>query len=125
MDDIAAFLSARADELESAAKAAAPGPWKSAGLWVGASEGIFAQTHHFEDAAHIALNDPAHALAFATFIRAVVECYADEPDSDRLSGHDDYGHGYDDGRKSAVCAVALWLAGIWHDHPDFEPGWKP
>jgi len=63
MTDLTAFLNARLDEDEVAAKAAADGPWKSSGPYVDApGAGIILQARHTEDAAHAARHDPARAL---------------------------------------------------------------
>lgn len=125
VDDLAAFLTARADELEAAAKAAAPGPWTGSSVYIGApGAGVIVQARHAEDAAHIILNDPLHALALAQFMRAVADDLTERGDL-RLSGHDDYYRGDADGRAAATRAIALWLARVYDDRPGFMPKWNP
>jgi len=126
-DDIAAFITARADELEAAAKAATPGPWTSGGgPYVGAKgHGIIVQARYVEDATHITLNDPDCALGLVRFMRAIADAVSEPAPAGVLGGHDDYGRGCADGAMSATRAAALWLAEIWDSHPDFKAAWKP
>lgn len=140
-DDLAAFLAARADELEAAAKAWQSPPWgEDATNWrvVGQREQRYdnGRSETFtvidvsgravnwaeavqvrwdsngERAVHIALNDPHRALALARFMRAVADDLTDR-DGDTGEG------------ASASRAIALWLARVWDDHPDFAPKWNP
>jgi hypothetical protein len=84
--DLPARISAALDRIEDTARAATPGPWsydERAVIFGPHNSSIFqcADCEAWgeadeEDAAHIALNDPAFVLAWCAGIRAVVEVHA-------------------------------------------------
>lgn len=72
-DPLVAFFTARLDEEETTAKAAAGGPWTGSGPYVGAAgAGIIMQARHSEDAAHVARHDPARVLRDVEADRAIL-----------------------------------------------------
>ena len=121
VSDLIAFLNARYDEDEAAAKAADDGPWTSSGPYVDApGAGIILQARHTEDAAHAARHDPGRVLREVEAKRAI------------LASHVPVRH---EGRM--VCATCLgsctfWpcptlqqIAAVYSDHADYRPEWKP
>ena len=108
-DDLAAFLRARLDEDEAAARAAADGPWTSSGPYVDApGAGIIMQARHTEDAAHAARHDPARVLREVEAKRAILAQWQAQPPD------------------SPVLTNALYqLAAVYSDHPGYRPEWKP
>lgn len=127
MDNLAAFIIARADELEAAALGASPGPWhlNAEGDEVVAVDGVtvaeaFALSGNQQraTAAHIALNDPLHALALAGFVRAVAARWQKA----RAERHE---CAENEEQAWLLGAVARDLAAVWSEHPDFKPKWNP
>ena len=135
MDDLVAFLRARLDEDEAAAKAAAKttaAQWRPDGHWVlyehpDDSTQAVALNEDFdrEPIAHIARHDPARVLAEVAAKRAI------------LARHHPQDHALH-GRLCAWCSstsVSLYqkwpcpdardLAAVYASHPDYRPEWKP
>lgn len=109
MSDIAAFVHARLDEIEKAARAATLGPWVASGRWVWSTvrpDAVFGVDGDPADAAYIARRDPARVLAEVEALRRIVDEFAGE------------------GNRTAVFVLRV-LAAIWRDHPDYDPAWAP
>lgn len=151
MSRLAAFVYARLDEAEAAAKALRDEDWddrpwdvtecsdkSSAECPCIVYQGAYAplpeaQVPHIryiadaetpEIAAWIARHDPARALRKLAVRRRIL---ARHGNCGTGTGYcDDGGHGLeaDDGTPSG-CADLYDLAGIWDDHPDYDPEWKP
>jgi hypothetical protein len=112
-DGIVAFIRARLDEDEDAARAAGGQAW----TWDG---GLYA-THptdevvdyvYGDNGPHIARHHPAHVLAEVEALRRVVdEC--EEVASMTQAGF-----------IFALRVVRL-LAAIWRSHPSYDPAWAP
>ena len=134
-DDLTAFLSARLDEDEAVAKAAASaaGPrWHHELYWpddggdataviFSAAGAPLADTLHREDeemAAHIARHDPARVLRDVEAKRRLLARHW--PDRFGCQYCADGGHNSDRG-----CADLADLGAIWSDHPDYREEWKP
>jgi Family of unknown function (DUF6221) len=135
MDDLIAFLAARLDEDEAAAKAAqAPSPWKAAvhesDHWIvtdATGEPLIYDegTPSLEEAAHIARHDPARVLRDVAAKRAILAEHGPASggrDADRCrvctAVHD--GHAT---RFRAPCPTLLFLAAIWSDHAAYQQEW--
>lgn len=130
--DLVAFLSARLDEKETAAKAAQlrfPGPWDQAtapdsplpsavSLYdsrdesVGVTRGSYA-------AAHIVLNDPDHTLRDIAAKRKIL---AEHKAVTKLAGLTEQELGFLGWYREWVLKN---LASAWSDHPDYRQEWKP
>lgn len=123
MDDLIAFLRARLDDLEDAAKWA-PGPdwWQEDKpfVWgedsdseVSCSKGRVAVVDHqaATAVAHIVLNDPARVLRRVKVGRRVIDEF--ERCGPHTQGHP--------GLRFAVQALALEYA----DHDDYREEWQP
>lgn len=148
MGTVVAFVLARLDERERAARAATPGPWHHdpRKLWlhgeaferydlskgeefVGYGEpspfrGCVAATgpaddrQSMADAAFIAGNDPVVVLADIAVKRKILDLYQLD--------HDDAGRpvclgGYGEAYWDVVCL----LASEFDQHPDYDPAWQP
>ena len=127
MDEWAAFVTARLDEYEAAAKAAqAPSPWKAAGhesdSWIvtdATGEPLIYDegTPSLEEAAHIARHDPGRTLRRIKGARMILaryeDCLARMEDPDYPAGvARDQAREYED-------FVFPELAAEWSDHPDY------
>ena len=129
MSDLVAFLNARLHEDEAAARAAAPGQWRShqAGGWraVLLGKGLGPDA---ADVEHIARHDPARVLREVAAKRAILEFYLEPPDglpagnAEVISGAED-GSGRAPRPLTVIEAIVLDLAGVWSDHPDYDPAW--
>jgi hypothetical protein len=126
MDDLTAFLAARLDEDEAAAKAA---------LEQSAEEGT---QWWFDDAApetprefHVARHDPARVLreveAGRTILAEHVPYDCTEPKGQRC-----FRCASDRAYRSGAAIHEAWpcltlriLAAVYSDHPDYRPEWKP
>lgn len=131
------FINDRLSETERVAREATPGPWEAFAYDSGHSQfemsvsvitsemgdtiadldGLMrlrnerdAKDDGCHDAAHIALNDPAHVLAWVTALRAVVEHHADGGPDDICAA-------------DFPCFTIRAIAAIWAQHPDFESEW--
>jgi len=124
--DLIAFLNARLDEDEAAAKGAAGDVWEYRDTWVwcGPFEvaDIFGGADMEEIGGHIARHDPARVLREVTAKRAIVTRYAAVR---RAFGDREGGLWPDVTRreKSHAYATLCDLAGIWSDHPDYQDEW--
>jgi Family of unknown function (DUF6221) len=130
--DITAFLGARLDEDERAAKAAClqrrslawsvdPEEW-AAGVGVKDGEGkSVAVAHGTYRAEHIARHDPARVLADVAAKRAIVALHDDEGGAHECVGHDSAWGTVTDYERD--CRTLRLLAAPYADHPDFDPAW--
>lgn len=144
MSDVAAFIRARLDEHEEAARIALgvngvasvqhhlrgddvapnyPLPrWRyDAGqVW---------QTHERTptivvgqtwgaDGEHIALNDPVHVLTWVAAMRAILKQFED------ASGAPAWAE-YERGQRAALQGALRAFAAAWRFHPDYDPAWAP
>ena len=135
-DDLRAFVAARLDEDEAAARAATEGPWSFAGYDSADGWPIVANDEHeivsrsgSDDAEHIARHDPARVLREVTAKRAILAVHQIKPPTwrepdDQAFGceccHFDrdegiYGFGY--------CPTLKALAAVYSDHEDFRGEW--
>lgn len=147
MTDIAAFIRARLDEDEAVARAT--DRLKEARRWVADEDEVYAIFSSLDDpdrcdqhepgkpnmceddriadttdvfdqlleerAEHIARHDPARVLRQVAVLRAIVAVHS--PGIDPCDAHD--------ARFETIpCETLEHLAGIWSDHPDFDPGWS-
>ncbi len=129
-DALVAFVSARLDEDEAAARAATPGPWVvgwgEEGEWrygghvasMGEEKRIllimntgYVRSRHVETATHIARHDPARVLREVEAVRAVVAAYEK---SVRVVG---------EGLSVSNRRLVLAFAAVYGAHPDFRPEW--
>ncbi len=127
MDEWTAFLRARLDEKEATAKAAqAPSPWKAAShesdSWIvtdATGEPLIYDegTPSLEEAAHIALNDPARVLREVEAIRAHIRMW--EAFAVNFTHVDETE--FEFAKREALEDVLAADAAIWSDHPDY-PG---
>jgi hypothetical protein len=114
LSDLAAFLNARLDEDEAAARAATAGLWPAP---IG-SDAV---------ADHIARHDPRRVLREIAFERGIVEFYVEPPNGIRTGNVEPLGGaegGSVPGLLTVIEALALDLAAVWSDHPDYDPAWK-
>lgn len=135
VDDLAAFLNARLDEDEAAARAAGgrswrqPDPERTPGWVEDDSDSIDRIVVYDEgaptagQAAHIARHDPARVLREVEAGRIILARYADTlarmEDDDYPAGvARDQGREYED-------FVLPCLAAAWSDHPDYDQEWEP
>lgn len=133
--DVAAFLAARLDEIEGAAKAAME-TWPFASLDSAASipgnGPLYAWTH-------VTMHDPARALREVEAFRAILvlhkievakaEIYRYDPCTGERNP-DEYevtceicGWAGDD--PSSACTTLRHLAAIFSSHPEYRESWKP
>jgi hypothetical protein len=117
MSALAAFVSARLDEDETAATEAARLRVRNPEPWYDASDERFAFP---EDGTHIARHDPARVLREVEAGRARVALYLD-----LTAEYERTRHGADMMRRDALLAVLRYDAAAWSDHPDYRPEWKP
>lgn len=116
--DIAAFMAARLDETEAAAKGvtfrsrfAANGHCIESPRRPGSPAMPIADVIDDETAAHIALHDPASTLrSIAADRRLLAEL-------ERCQG--------DPGWDSAIMLAVRCRAMAWNTHPEYKPGWAP
>ncbi|HEX7993700.1 MAG TPA: DUF6221 family protein [Streptosporangiaceae bacterium] len=139
--DIVAFLRARLDEIEAAARAATPGPWrhnpdkhwrKPGTSWF--EEAVFAgppgpdaicvagtgesdDEQSMRDAEHIARHDPARVLREVEAKRRIM-CEHEQRGVD-------FGGCWDCDTIKDPCRMHLFLAAIYSGHPDYDPAWRP
>lgn len=129
-DDLIAFLNARLDEDEVAAKAASPGPWhlNAEGDTVLADDGIevaeaFALSGNQQraTAVHIARHDPARVFREVEADRALLRIYAEAMEFYSRPGNVSHPAGEVTGLLTAI----LGRAAVYSDHPDCKDAWKP
>jgi Family of unknown function (DUF6221) len=125
VDDLIAFVRARLDEDEAAARAVEdnsepwPGQWEADGNyalrthngWVLATAGTPGGEFRPGVLAHIARHDPARALRDVAADRLILAVYV-------LQNEDP---GYLKGLKYAIACRAERFS----DHPDYRPEWRP
>jgi hypothetical protein len=116
VSDLVAFLNARLDEDEAAARAAAGAPW----LPDIGTDAV---------AEHIARHDPARVLREIAAKRAIVDFYVEPPNGfltgiAEAVGDSEGGSGRTPRPLTVIEAVALDLADVWSDHPDYDPARK-
>ena len=110
--DLVAFLRARLDEDEAAAKTGSDPGWRSDGPYLGwVAGGIAAQFKWTTDAAHAARHDPARVLREVAAKRAIL----DEAESELA----------DDLAAVMPRDRLRHLAAVYSDHADYRPEWKP
>lgn len=151
MTDIAAFLTARLDEDQAVAEAAAaidPGPWTAdasdkgfpngrsgagsgivyaaddIGLWDCEGSNTLCMTA--PSAEHVARHDPDRVLREVAAKRAIIAIHAPKD----VDAADDTGD-----RLATVCGncdyeawpcqTMFFLAAVYADHPDFDESWRP
>ena len=123
MDDLTAFISARLDEDEAIAKAAANRHWLT-------DDNII--TLHPEhdgdgymswptraDAQHAASHDPARVLREVAAKRAVVGAYAKADEWVNVSAGATAGYA-----RQIMDETLRHVAAVWSDHPDYKPEWR-
>ncbi len=131
--DLLAFLNARLDEDEAAAKAATPGPWfaltraevqriRAKGedgpeeTWTAAVGGVPVmsddESRSDADRIHVALHDPARVLREVGVKRNLIAEYEDCHNTGNSPEHYD---GYWD--------AILGFAAVCSDHPDYQQEW--
>lgn len=125
-DDLVAFLAARLDEDEEAARQV-EGTWRQidqTGVIV-ASDGRHAEecasAHWAGVAEHIARHDPARVLRDVAARRAIVTSWRASNAEMQTPLPDDRNIGVADGLDEAVC----YLAAVYADHPDYQEEWAP
>jgi len=126
---LTAFLAARLDEDEAAARAAsAPSPWKAAeheaDSWIvtdATSEPLIYDegTPDLLEAAHIARHDPARVLREVAAKRAILA----EHQEAASGGYCELCY-YGYGGGSWPCPTVRALASVYSDHPDYREEWK-
>jgi hypothetical protein len=97
VDDLIAFLNARLDEDEAAAKAAADPALR----WLAAARAILAEHH------------PTDWMAYGDHM--CFRCVLDDEEP--------HPAGY--GWLPYPCPTVRHLAAVWSDHPDYRQEWKP
>ncbi|WP_432091049.1 DUF6221 family protein [Streptomyces sp. NRRL F-5630] len=119
-----AFLRARLDEDEAAARAAKPGPWSADG---GAVYGIHPTdgvVDYSESAAHIARHDPARVLAEVEVKRALLELHHEVEDPQEMQ---DFCAACDvtGTYPEYPCRTLRLLALPYSSHPGYDESWRP
>ncbi len=139
MADLVAFLNARLDEDETAAKTATNGPWYQDGSeirghnrpYAGGGPGLLVVKFTWpQESAHILRHDPARVLREVEAKRAILAEHGPANggrDTDRCRvctaiAHTGMGHA-DARRFRAPCPTLLFLAAVYSDHPDYDPEW--
>lgn len=131
IEPLVAFLSARLDECEAAAKAAQlrfPGPWDQAvapdsplpsavSLYDSRDESVGVIRGSYA-AAHIVLNDPDHALRDIAAKRKIL---AEHKAVTKLAGLTGQELGFLGWYREWVLKN---FASVWSDHPGFRQEWK-
>jgi hypothetical protein len=139
MSDIAAFILARLDEDEAAARGVQDNsaPWP--GRWV-VDDDHAVKTYNgwtivYGDlppglAAHMVRNSPARVLREVDAKRAIAALHKGEPSMHHEPPRPERycaACGVDDGWYNVPwpCPTILAVAAIYGDHPDYQPEWKP
>lgn len=142
MDKLIAFVSARLDEDEAAAKAAVDSSMRAkCAQWIAYPDGngyvIGDAGGHFAScliggegiARHVVRHDPARALREVEAKRAILAMYEERDDYYLPKGVHD---GRDpDERQCDAAAKAAYrdaleaIAAVWSDHADYRQEWKP
>jgi hypothetical protein len=141
VDDLIAFLSARLDEDEAAARAAAgrswrqPDPERTPGWVEDDSDSIDRIVVYDEgaptagQAAHIARHDPARVLREVTAKRMLIAAvlrYETIIDGEWGDCHeeDEIAAGLCPEHQPDEMAALRWLAAVYSDHPDYRQEWE-
>lgn len=144
MTTLPEFVLARNAEREAVARAAYGVPWEIIDgvnasqilvdptairdeKWRVGHLGHVAMVEHSTDAAHIALNDPAHVLAWCETVRRIVKEHSAHPEPQRMV----YGTivacstcgDVDDNPTKWPCDTLRILALPDVGHPDYDPAW--
>ncbi|MGY1439556.1 DUF6221 family protein [Streptomyces reniochalinae] len=135
--DLVAFLRARLDEDEQAARATM---WEGSGnradwsLPASATVGTGEDEFYAGDrtvAAHIARHDPARVLAEVDAKRRIIELHhvvggwQDEDGNDHGDGCGECGHSEEYSDRDGWCETLRLLALPHADHPEYREEWKP
>lgn len=129
-DDLRAFVAARLDEDEAAARAATEGPWSFAGYDSADGWPIVANDEHeivsrsgSDDAEHIARHDPARVLREVAAKRAVIRQYEDVREQARhpVSAENRMRARVAEGE---LLEVLQHIAVIYSNHTDHDPNWS-
>ena len=148
MSDLIAFLNARLDEVEAAAKAADPGPWEvgerggqDSMVWIREKDSpgidnvgityrkpVFtAQVSNIrfrENARHIARHDPARVLRDVEADRKLIAAYeAARSDVPPVDDWYEVAHGIRIGLADGLESALKIRAERFSDHPDYQPEW--
>ena len=142
MDDLTAFIKARLDEDEAAAKAVAPlgHVFDMGGERLDDQFAHIRVRHHSEDGRsysqpdqpatrHFARHDPARVLREVAAKRAIVAEHIHAKASHVGGGTHRFGcENCDDDREYGIwgsgwCATVRQLAAVWSDHPDYKQEW--
>jgi hypothetical protein len=127
-----AFVAARLDEREAAAKAALPGPWMAREheirSWASNPSKVAASYTFEAEGAHIALHDPARVLREVAAWRAILAEYAAAlAAQNRMlaspAGDQSVTYEWENGRGCALLNAVRGVAAAWSDHPDYDPAW--
>jgi hypothetical protein len=134
MNDIVAFLRARLDEDEAAAKKATGEHWEFDGATVIYGHALEQVVDYVYDdnQEHIARHDPARVLREVEAKRRIVDEHPVDtpwrPEFGSCETCADEELGGDDGdsrfKKSFPCPTIRLLALPYSDHPDYDPAWK-
>jgi Family of unknown function (DUF6221) len=145
VDELIAFLNARLDEVEAAAKAADPGPWEFEGDDPTDDEVFetadcrpvaYTRGRQVANGQHIALHDPGRELRDVAAKRAILALHQGDPSEWggwRADGTWQRGGmvcltcGHDDGRLGVAwpCPTVRQLAAADSGHPDYRREWAP
>lgn len=132
MSDISRFIADNLARIEQVAREATPGPWVwrhqfgYPSLLEGDRDSTVLEARRSKlyptDAAHIALHDPAHVLAWVAAIRTVVAIHEYEEFHDAP----DRGFCAHDQRTAGVwpCPTIRAIAGIWTDTDGWQEDWR-
>jgi hypothetical protein len=149
-DELVAFVDARLDEDEAAARAATPGPWRAITSteleelrnrepvdekdedprpW---TRPVMSEDESRSDGdrVHIARHDPVRALREVEAKRAIITAvwqYEAQIDGEWGCCHNatEIAAGYCPEHRPDEIGVLRHLAAVYRDHPDYRPGWKP
>jgi len=131
-----AFLRARLDEDEGAAKLATKGPWTASGdgyvLGVAGRPGdaqvpavVSAQTQQW-NSGHIARHDPARVLREVRAKRRILFLLeAAQKKADAMPGDGSLEHAVTKTTVTFLLTVAQTMATAYDDHPGYDRAWDP
>ena len=124
MNDLTAFLNARLDEDEAAAKAAWGVEWD----WRYVAQ-PFGERPSIAHTVHIARHDPARVLREVEAKRAILDRHMPHQPAFGGLACDWCSEDVDDRPQIAKerwpCPDVRSIATVWSDHPDYRPEWKP
>lgn len=140
--DLVAFLRARLDEDEQAAREAAgeveesswigsqesghPWRYQNQGVW-GEHDGLCAEAPRVADTDrraiqdHIARHDPDRVLAEVAAKRALVDDYAEVAELDTEDAEPEFAYG----RAAGLGIAVRLIAAAYAAHPDYREAWRP